>query len=51
LEEHGIIERPEVSARYHNSIVGHLGVESTLKAMSLGGHSLGWDAPKRKKVD
>jgi hypothetical protein len=39
LDEYGIIERHEVFARYHNSIVGHLGVERTLKAMSLGGHS------------
>ena len=39
LEEYGIIKRHEVFARYHNSIVGHLGVERTLKAMSLGGHS------------
>ena len=39
LKEYGIIERHEVFARYHNSIVGHLGVERTLKAMSLGGHS------------
>ena len=39
LEEYGIIERHEVFARYHNSIVGHLSVERTLKAMSLGGHS------------
>ena len=26
LDEYGIIERHEVFARYHNSIVGHLGV-------------------------
>ena len=39
LDEYGIIERHKVFARYHNSIVGHLGVEHTLNAMSLGGHS------------
>ena len=39
LEEYGIIERHGVFARYHNSIVGHLGVERTSKAMFLGGHS------------
>ena len=42
LKEYGIksmIKRHEVFARYHNSIVGYLGVERTSKAMSLGGHS------------
>ncbi len=39
LDQYGIIERHEVFARCHKSIVGHLGVERTLKAMSLGGHS------------
>ena len=39
LDEYGIIERHEVFARYYNSIVDHLGVERTLKAMSLGGHA------------
>ena len=39
LDEYEIIERHEVFARYHNSNVGHLGVERTLKAMSLGGHA------------
>ena len=34
LEEYSIIEKDEVFARYHNSIVEHLGVERTLKAMS-----------------
>ena len=29
-----------IVARYHNSIVGHLGVERTLKALSLRGHGL-----------
>ena len=42
LDQYGIIERHEVFARYHDSIVGHLGVERTLKAMSLGGHSWAW---------
>ena len=40
------MERHEVFSRYHNSIVGHHGVEHTLKAMSLGGH-----APKRFGMD
>ena len=31
LDEYGIIERHEVFARYHNSIMGHLGVERTLR--------------------
>ena len=39
LNQYEIIERHEVSARYHNAIAGHLGVERTLKAVSLGGHS------------
>ena len=39
FEEYGIVERHEVFSRYHNSIVGHHGVERTLKAMSLGGHA------------
>ena len=48
LEEYGIIDRHEVFARYHNSIVRHFGVERTLNAMSLGGHS--W-AGMRQKLD
>jgi hypothetical protein len=39
FEEYGIVERHEVFSRYHNSIVGHHGVERTLKAMSLGDHA------------
>ena len=39
FDEYGIFEKHEVLSRYHNSIVGHLGVERTLKAMSLGGHA------------
>ena len=35
------VEMHEVFSRYHNSIVGHLSVERTLKAMSLGGHAFG----------
>jgi len=31
LNEYRIIERHEVFARYHNSIVGHLGVECALR--------------------
>jgi hypothetical protein len=33
-------EKRGIFARYHNSIVGHLGADRTLKALSLGGH--GW---------
>ena len=33
MEKHGVF------SRYHNSIVGHLGVERTLNAMSVGGHA------------
>ena len=33
FEEYGNVEKHEVFSRYHNSIVGHLGVERTLKAM------------------
>jgi len=36
-KEYGNVEMHEVSSRYHNSIVGDLGVERTLKAMSLAG--------------
>jgi len=39
FDDYGIVERHEVFSRYHNSIVGHHGVERTLKAMSLGGHA------------
>ena len=45
FEEYGIVERHEVFSRYHNSIVGHHGVERTLKAMSLGGHA--WAGMRR----
>ena len=31
-------EKRGIFARYHNSIVGHLGTDRTLKALSLGGH-------------
>ena len=37
FDAYGIVEKHEVFSRYHNSIVGHLGVERTLMAMSLGG--------------
>jgi len=33
-------ENRGIFARYHNSIVGHLGAKRTSKALSLGGH--GW---------
>jgi hypothetical protein len=33
------MENHEVFSRYHNSIVGHLGVVHTLKAMSLKGYA------------
>ena len=39
FEEYGVVKRYEVFSRYHNSIVGHHGVERTLKAMSLGDHA------------
>ena len=45
FEEYGIVERHEVFSRYHNSTVGHYGVERTLKAMSLRGHV--WDGMRR----
>ena len=38
LEDLGEVEKRGIFATYHNSIVGHLGVERTLKALSLGGH-------------
>ena len=38
-EEYGNVEMHEVFSRYHNSIVGHLDVDRTLKAMSLGGYA------------
>ena len=37
-----------VFPRNHNSIVGHLGADSTLKALSLGGH--GWVGMRRDIV-
>ena len=40
LEDIGEVEKRGIFARYHNSIVSHLGIERTLKALSLGGH--GW---------
>jgi len=39
INEKSIIERHEVFARYHDSIMGHLGVERTLMAMSFRGHA------------
>ena len=39
FKEYGIVERCEVFSRYHNSIVGHHGVERILKAISLRGHA------------
>jgi len=33
-------EKHEVFSRYHNLIVGHLGVALSLKTMSLGGYAL-----------
>ena len=39
FDDYVIVERNEAFSRYHNSIVGHHGVERTLKAMSLGGHA------------
>jgi hypothetical protein len=40
LESLGPIERHATFAKFHNSMIGHFGVERTLKAMSLAGH--GW---------
>ena len=37
-EDIGELEKHGIFARYHNSIVGHIGAERTLKALSLGGH-------------
>ena len=34
------VEKRGIFSRYHNSIVGRLGAEHTLKVLSLGGH--GW---------
>ena len=33
----GVIERQSLFKKYHNSMVGHFGVDRTLKAMSLAG--------------
>ena len=38
-------EKRGIFARYHNSIVGHLGADRTLKALSLGGH--GWSGMRQ----
>ena len=38
-------EKRGIFARYHNSIVGHLGADRTLKVISLGGH--GWAGMRR----
>ena len=38
LKDLGDAEKRGIFARYYNSIVGHLGAERTLKAISLGGH-------------
>ena len=43
LEDLGQVGKRGTFARYHNSIVGHLGAER-LKALSLGGSWLGWYA-------
>ena len=40
FEDLGKIKKRGIFASYYNSIVGHLGTERTLKALSLGGH--GW---------
>ena len=40
LQDLGEAEKRGIFARYHNSIVGHLGTDRTLKALSLGDH--GW---------
>ena len=45
LEDVGELEKRGIFARYHNSIVGHLGTELTLKAIPLGGH--GWAGMRR----
>ena len=37
LEDFGELEKRGIFARYHNSIVGYLGAERTLKALSLVG--------------
>ena len=39
FEDLGEHEKRGIFARYHNSIVGHLGADRTLKALFLGGHS------------
>ena len=51
LDQYGIIERHEVFARYHNSVMGNLGVERTLKVMSFGGHSWAGMRQNVKKWD
>jgi len=38
IEDLGEAEKCDIFARYQNSIVGHLEVDRTLKALSLGGH-------------
>jgi len=40
LEQKDLNERFKIFAKYHNSIVGHIGIGNTLKAMSmLGGNN------------
>ena len=50
LEQKDLIERFEIFATYHNSIVGHFGIGNTLTAMSLGGNS-GMHAKRCHQVD
>ena len=45
LEDISEVNRHDIFARCHNSIVGHLGAERTLKDPSLGGH--GWSDMRR----
>ena len=48
LDDIGEVEKYGIFARFHNSIVGHLGAERTLKAVSLGGH--GWSGMRQDIV-
>ena len=48
LEDIPEVDKHGIFARYHNSIVGHLGAERTLKTLSLGGH--GWSVMRRDIV-
>jgi cleavage and polyadenylation specificity factor subunit 1 len=49
VEALGPTERHAIFAKFHNSMVGHFGVEHTLKAMSLEGHE--WRGMRRDVKD